>query len=48
MKCKNYVVNLQMSSKRTLINTSFAALPQLLMSLIIFLIINYTFKHEAT
>ena len=48
MKCKICVVNLHMFSEDQVINTSFAAFPQLFMSCKRLLIINYIFKHEAT
>jgi hypothetical protein len=48
MKCKICVVNLQMLSEDSLINTSFAAFPQLFMSLQCILIINNIQTHEAT
>ncbi len=47
MKCKICFVNLQMFSEDLLINTSFAAFPQLFVSLKR-IHLTTTYKHEAT
>ena len=48
MKYKICVVNLHMFPEDIVINTSFAAFPQLFMSNKRLLFINYILQHEAT
>jgi len=48
MKSEICVVNLLMLTEDIVINTSFAAFPQLFMSYKRLLIINYILQHEAT